>query len=348
MRRQHTVENKEPRPPELTREEVVAHLAAQSRPQSIREIAHGMDLKHRGRRYLPRIIQQLKKAGEVEEIHGGRYRLPGSKSTKAARPALPAEKFAESGKPAEATKPASAHASAETSAGSSDAKPRRARDPNLIAGRLVAHRDGYGFVVPDEPIPGVDGDLFIGQDNMEDAMNGDRVFARILRRRSDGRAEGRIVQIAERQHATIVGLFRYGPHGNVVLPYDIRLHHEIVIPPGEEFTPALREKLRTATGGDPAANRRLRLSELDGAVVNVQITRYPKAGLAPSGRVIEILGRPGEIGVDVEIIIRKHQIPQTFPDEVIAEAHATPQQVSAADLGGREDFRALSIVTIDG
>ena len=64
----------------------------------------------------------------------------------------------------------------------------------------------------------------------------------------------------------------------------------------------------------------MRLQELDGAVVNVEITRYPKGGLAPAGRVIEILGRPGDIGVDVEIIIRKHHLPHIFPAEVIAEA----------------------------
>ena len=121
---------------------------------------------------------------------------------------------------------------------------RRSADPNLIAGRIVAHRDGYGFLVPDKPIPRVDGDLFIGRDNLGDAMHGDRVLARIERRRADGRAEGRMVQIVEREHPTIVGLFRYGPHGNVVLPYDTRIQHEVAIPPGDELTPELREKAR--------------------------------------------------------------------------------------------------------
>jgi ribonuclease R len=341
MRRKHTIENKQPRPADLTREEVIAHLAAQSKPASIREIAHGMDLKHRGRRFLPRIIQQLKRAGDIEEIHGGRYRLTGSKSSQ--RPALPQSKFAEVSAPA----PSQAKATA-TAAAAAPAAPRRAGDPNLISGRLVAHRDGYGFVVADEPMPGVEGDLFIGHDNIEDAMHGDRVLARILRRRSDGRAEGRIVQIVEREHPTIVGLFRYGPHSNMVLPYDIRIHHEILIRPGDELTPTLREKLRASPGGGSASARRARFTELDGAVVNVEITRYPKAGLAPEGKVIEILGRPGEIGVDVEIIIRKHQIPYSFPGEVVAAAQATPQQVSESELAGREDFRALPIVTIDG
>ncbi len=90
------------------------------------------------------------------------------------------------------------------------------------------------------------------------------------------------------------------------------------------------------------------MPELDGAVVNVELTRFPKGGLAPTGRVIEILGRPGDIGVDVEIIIRKHHLPNIFPDEVQREAHATQTQVAERDLAGRRDFRNLPIVTIDG
>ncbi|MGC2663679.1 MAG: RNB domain-containing ribonuclease, partial [Candidatus Acidiferrales bacterium] len=180
-----------------------------------------------------------------------------------------------------------------------------------------------------------------------DAMHGDHVLARIVRRRADGRAEGRVVQIAERQHPTLVGLFRYGPHGNVVLPYDTRILHEVIIPSGAELTPVLLEKLGVAPGALAFVSR-TRLPELDGAVVNVEITRFPKGGLAPSGRVIEILGRPGEIGVDVEIIIRKHHLPHIFPGEVHAEARATQQTVAAADIAGRRDFRHLPIVTIDG
>jgi ribonuclease R len=183
---------------------------------------------------------------------------------------------------------------------------------------------------------------------MADAMHGDRVLARIERRRADGRAEGRVVQIRERENPTLVGLFRYGPHGNMVLPYDTRILHEVMIPPGDELTLELRAKLGATEGGAATNVRRLRLPELDGAVVNVQITRYPKGGLAPVGRVLEVLGRPGEIGVDVEIIIRKHHLPHIFSDEVLAEARTTQQQVSQSDLQGRRDFRDLPIVTIDG
>src|SRR5215472_5944748 len=149
MRRRHTIEPRQPRPPEVDGKQVLAHLAKLSKPVSIREIAHGMDLKHRGRRFLPRLIQQLKKKGEIEELSGGRYRLAGQKTT-----------------PRDGASPQQVSARATVS-------PKRVRDPNLVSGRIVAHRDGYGFVVPDEPMPRVEGDLFIGPDNLGDAMHGD-------------------------------------------------------------------------------------------------------------------------------------------------------------------------------
>jgi len=330
---------KEPHPSQVSEEQVISYLSSISQPESIRQIAHGMELQHHGRRFLPRIIQYLKSRGDVEEIRGGQYRLPESKqSSRAAQKAK---------KPAAAESQKAADADSESATGTGAA--RRSSDPNLVSGRIVAHRDGYGFLVPDKPIPRVEGDLFIGRDAMADAMHGDRVLARVERRKADGRAEGRIVQVLERENPTVVGLFRYGSHGNVVLPYDTRIQHEVTIPPGDELTPELREKAgSTQAGGAAASHRRLRLPELDGAVVNVEITRYPKGGLAPAGRVIEILGRPGDIGVDVEIIIRKHHLPHIFPAGVVAEAKSEPQRVSEADLRGRRDFRALPIVTIDG
>ena len=339
----------EPREEHVNAGDVLAHLASLSKAASIREIAHGMGLKHHGRRFLPRVIQKLKKRGEIEETYGGRYKLADQKTNQ-----KPNQKSdSKQQQPANASA-ASAHATgAQTEQGTATdaqfaaAASRRARDPNLISGRIIAHRDGYAFLVPDHPIPGVDGDLFIGRDSLGDAMHGDRVLGRIVRRRPDGRAEGRVVQIVTREHPTVVGLFRYGPHGNHVLPYDVRLQHEVLIPPGDELTPELRAKLGPEAQ-QPPANRRLRLPELDGAVVNAEITRFPRSGLAPMGRVIEILGRPGDIGVDVEIIIRKHHLPHEFPEEVIAAAKATPPQVAENDLRGRRDFRDLPIVTIDG
>jgi ribonuclease R len=328
----------ESRPPEVSPELVLAHMATLSEPASIRQIAHGMELKHHGRRFLPRVLHRLKKSGDVEETRGNRYKLPGAKETQKAatkrkdRESASAKTAAQPQGRLEKQQPISAPPS------------KRGHDPNLIPGRIVAHREGYAFLVPDSPIRGIDGDLFIGRDNLGDAMNGDRVLGRVERRRPDGRAEGRVVQIVGRQHPTLVGLFRYGPQGNVVLPYDTRILHEVLIPPGDELTPALRQKL----GTESLASRRLRLPELDGAVVDVEIKRYPKGGLAPVGRVLEILGRPGEIGVDVEIIIRKHHLPHIFPDEVLAEARNEKQEVAESELAGRRDFRDLAIVTIDG
>src|SRR6202041_3350503 len=353
---------------EVTPELVLAHLATLSQPASTRHIAHGMGLKHRGRRYLPRVLQKLKKHGEVEETQRGRFRLAGTKHAKkeaagqaaaakrvrAANVAAASASLEHETPSADAGAVGGGHAAAgdatrAASTAKSNVTSGRGRDPNLVSGRIVAHRDGYAFLVPDSPMPRVEGDLFIGRDGMGDAMHGDRVLARIERRRADGRAEGRVVQIVQREHPTIVGLFRYGPHGNVVLPYDVRILHEVIIPPGAELTPELREKAGEAASGSGAVpNSRTRYPELDGAVVNVELTRFPKGGLAPAGRVIEILGRPGDIGVDTEIVIRKHHLPHEFAADVLAEAHAMPQQVSEEDRRGRRDFRDLPIVAIDG
>ena len=314
------------RPPsrheEVDESALLAHLGSASRPESIREIAVALNLRHWGRRALPKVLSRLKRSGDVDESHG-RFRLIGKRSDRKPPTQLPVS-----------------------------SPPRESRstrqDPSLISGRLVAHRDGYGFVVPDQPIPRMEGDLFIRSDGMHDAMHGDRVLARIARRHPDGRFEGRIEKITVRAHSTVVGLFRYGPHGNVVLPYETRIAHEIIIPPGEELTPVLREKLKSTSVESARPNRRLRLPELDGAVVDVELMRYPRGGAAPAGRVVEILGRHGEMGVDVEIVIRKHHLPHIFPDEVLAQARSTPQQVRPEDLAGRRDFRNLPIVTIDG
>jgi len=309
---------------EIPESALLAYLSRSHHPQSVREIAAGMELRHWGRRALPKVLSQLKHRGDVEEKHG-KFRLAGTRPERKLAPAV----------------------APHVPAAAERERHFRRHDASVIAGRLVAHRDGYGFVVPDHPVARMDGDLFIPASAMSDAMHGDRVFARIVRRNPGGRFEGRIEEITARENPTVVGLFRYGPQANVVLPYETRIAHEIIIPPGDELTPALREKLRlTADSG--RSSRRLRLPELDGAVVDVQLTRFPRAGAAPVGRVLEILGRHGEMGVDVEIVIRKHHLPHVFPPEVVAETRAIAPEVRAQDVAGRRDFRHLPIVTIDG
>ncbi len=319
----------EPRSP-VTEADVLAHLSRSRRPQSIREIAAALDLRHSGRRALVKLARKMKKRGEIHEYPNGRVALP--KEKQGAEHAAPPQK----GTP---------HRHAAQPRGESAATLRP--EVNQLTGRLVAHRDGYGFVVPDVPRKDLDGDLFIGRDALGDAMHGDHVLAQIERRSrfagGAARAEGRILRVIDRAQSTVVGLFRYGPRGNTVAPYESRLLQEIIIPPGDELTPELQTKM-----GHHPPRRGLRLPELDGAVVNVELTRFPRGGVAPAGRVIEILGRPGDFGVDVEILIRKHHLPHQFSEEVLVEAAAAAHPVGDAERVGRRDFRDLPIVTIDG
>ncbi|MGB6544824.1 MAG: VacB/RNase II family 3'-5' exoribonuclease, partial [Candidatus Acidiferrales bacterium] len=305
--------------------------------------AAAMGIRHSGRRALAKMIPGLKRRGEIVEIRNGRFKLAEdrdaqqSRKDKSQRPDRSQRGAPETNRSAH---PGPAPAS------SARKSPDQTNLSNVIEGRLVAHRDGYGFVVPAKPIPGMEGDLFIGAGRMGDAMHGDRVLARIDRGRSragGARQEGSIVRVVDRAHATIVGIFRYGSAGNSVAPYESRLQQEIIIPPGQELTPELRAKL-----GPQPPRRGVRLPELDGAVVNVELTRFPQSGVAAAGRVIEILGRPGEMGVDIEIIIRKHHLPHRFPEDVLEEARTVAQSVGEAERAGREDFRELPIVTIDG
>ncbi len=333
----------EPRAP-VTEAEVLAHLATSRKPLSLREIAAALGLRHSARRALVKLARKMKMRGEIHEYPNGRVGLPKEKQgAQFAQPPKEREPQRHGSAPR-----STAHQGPHQETRQETRPPVRA-DANQLTGRLVAHRDGYGFVVPDAPRKDLDGDLFIGRDAIGDAMHGDHVLASIERRKrygdgaGPGRAEGRILRVIGRAHATIVGLFRYGSRGNTVAPYESRLLQEIIIPPGDELTPELQAKL-----GQHPPRRGVRLPELDGAVVNVEMTRFPRGGVAPSGRVIEILGRPGDFGVDVEILIRKHHLPHEFSAEVLAESAAVAQPVGDAERAGRRDFRDLPIVTIDG
>ena len=332
-----------PRPSHLNPDDILRFLQVNADPASAGEISRALHLRKPDQRSLFKMLGKLKKRGAIDEVPGGRYRLGDRKAGHSSR----REGHREAPREAD-TRVAIAHADHKVAAGSRE---NLGRDE--VRGRLVLHHDGYGFVVPDKPVPELDGDVFIPRLAIEDAMHGDHVVAKIQRRTgfSDRhRAEGRIIRVLERAHPSVVGLFRYGPRFNIVLPYDTRLQHEVEIPFGEELTPALREKLQL---GDPKdlrnrGKRIPRLDELDGAVVNIEILRFPRAGTAPSGRVLEILGRPGELGVDTEIIIRKHHLPHEFSRAVLAEADHRAQLPAEQELREREDFRRLPIVTIDG
>src|SRR5512140_472526 len=108
-----------------------------------------------------------------------------------------------------------------------------ARGADFVAGRLVRHRDGYGFVIPDEPLPKVAGDVYIDAYGMRDAMHGDHVLVKLGSVDERGRASGKIQKILERVHATLVGQFHVARTGNYVAPADERVREEILIPPNE-------------------------------------------------------------------------------------------------------------------
>jgi ribonuclease R len=249
------------------------------------------------------------------------------------------------------------------------ALPQAAADKNLVAGRLTMHRDGFGFVIPDSKSlsPSLKarlaGDIFIPPHLIGNAMHGDLVLVDISNVRPDGRAEGRIVRPVVRAHPTVVGVFHYGTRRNFVTPMDAKITQEILIAPGMERPEAglpsgpsspepqkpQRKKTKSVDRvlGDEAA-RPAAWDDLEGLVVDVEITDWPSPTQNPRGRVIEILGREDDFGVDVEITIRKYHLPHRFPDAVIDEAQDAPSVISAQELQRRRDFRALPIVTIDG
>ncbi len=211
-------------------------------------------------------------------------------------------------------------------------------------GRLRMHRDGYGFVIPDRPLANVEGDIFIPREEAGRAMHGDRVVARMGRMDSGGRVSGEIVKVLTRAQATVVGEFRVRGRGNFVEPHDERVRQWIEIPEGMERPAREAGVDRIGAAGEAAEA----IEDLDGMIVNVEILEFPEDGERAVGRVIEVLGRTGDFGVDVEIMIRKHHIPHRFPEAAVEEARRAPGAVAEAETAGRRDFRGLDIVTIDG
>jgi len=196
---------------------------------------------------------------------------------------------------------------------------------DLVVGKLDGHPSGFGFVAPERPVEGLARDIYVAEHNMQEAMHGDRVVVRIERYREDGRAEGKIVQVLERAATTVVGRYVVDASGlGFVSPFDKRLTTDIQIPRGET---------RDAEPGE---------------MVTVEVTRWPTPTRGPAGRIVEVLGDINDPGVDTEIILRKHGIPDEHGPEAIAEAKRIGSAVKEKDIAGRTDFRDRAVVTIDG
>jgi ribonuclease R len=219
-----------------------------------------------------------------------------------------------------------------------------ANNREYVSGRVSIHRDGYGFLIPDRPLPGVTGDIYLSRDAARNAMHGDRALVRITHSGPAGRAEGEIRKILKRAHPSVVGEFRITKSGFWVVPHDERLRDWIGIP--LEFTiPAVPDR-HDRIGPPP-----IEISDpgqMDGMIVNAEVLDYGEEDDHPIGRVIEVLGNPDDFGIDVEIVIRKHHLPNRFPPDVLEQAQAVPPTIVESELKGRRDFRDLPIVTIDG
>ena len=190
-------------------------------------------------------------------------------------------------------------------------------------GVLSAHPDGYGFVTP-EPAAEDGADIYIPQEDRLGAMHRDRVAVRISGRGRFGRTRGQITRILERAHTKVVGTFRIHGTRGVVVPAEAKLPQPIRIP-SDAYCGAV-----------------------DGQKVVCEITQYPTGYKDPVGRVDEVLGFADDPGVDTQVLLRKHGIPDTFSDATVAEARRAPSTVTEADVNGRIDLRNVPMVTIDG
>ena len=237
------------------------------------------------------------------------------------------------------------------------ALPAAASRHDLIAGRLDVHRNGFGFVRPEARQASGDDDIFIPPNEMNGAMQGDQVLVQLAPPRADGRRSGSIARVLTRRNPTVVGIFRYAlqehAQGNTVVPIDERVTQAVLIPFGLEVAPALADGTphrvvgKHAPGKHAPGKRDGPPTNLEGMVVDVEITDWPTPSRPARGRVIEVLGRPDDFGVDVEIVIRKHHLPHVFPQNVLEEARAVAH-LDEKEAGQRRDFRGLPIVTIDG
>src|SRR5206468_3709355 len=190
---------------------------------------------------------------------------------------------------------------------------------DLVTGRVEGHPDGYGFVIAEEGA-----DLYLGPHEMRKVLHGDRVMVRESGVDRRGRKEGTIVEVIERVNARVVGRL-HGERGFLfVQPAERRISQTILIAP------------------EDVGNARV------GQVVVAELTVQPDGHTQPIGRVVEVLGEAADPGIEIEIALRKHELPFKFSAQAEALAAKFPPVPRPGDLGGREDLRSLELVTIDG
>ncbi|SIS04095.1 RNAse R [Aquipseudomonas alcaligenes] len=191
---------------------------------------------------------------------------------------------------------------------------------DLIRGRISGHRDGFGFMVPDD---GSD-DLFLSPAQMRLVFDGDRVLARVAGLDRRGRREGAIVEVIERAHETIVGRYFEEAGIGFVEADNPKIQQEVLVTPGR-------------TGGARI-----------GQFVAIKITHWPTARFQPQGDIVEVIGNYMAPGMEIDVALRSYDIPHVWPEAVVKEARKLKPEVEEKDKEHRVDLRHLPFVTIDG
>ncbi|UUY09983.1 ribonuclease R [Pseudomonas sp. J452] len=191
---------------------------------------------------------------------------------------------------------------------------------DLIRGRISGHRDGFGFLVPDD---GSD-DLFLSPAQMRLVFDGDRALARVSGLDRRGRREGAIVEVIERAHETIVGRYFEEAGIGYVEADNPKIQQEVLVTPGRH--------------GEAKV----------GQFVAIKITHWPTARFQPQGDIVEVVGNYMAPGMEIDVALRSYDIPHVWPEAVVKEAHKLKPEVEEADKEKRVDLRHLPFVTIDG
>jgi len=195
---------------------------------------------------------------------------------------------------------------------------------DLIAGTVQGHPDGFGFLIPDDKTKTNGEDLFLGPKEMSQVMHGDRVMVRMSGLDRRGRPEGKIVEVLERRTQRLVGRVIRTAGVTIVAAEDKRVNQDILIP------------------------YHLDMQAKPGQVVMVELTEQPSLHAQPMGKVVEVLGNYADSGMEIEIALRKHNLPYQFSAEAVRLAESYPKLVQPADYKDRIDSRELPLITIDG
>ena len=189
-----------------------------------------------------------------------------------------------------------------------------------VEGAVQGHRDGHGFLVRDDH----EADVYLSPQEMRAVLHRDRVKVRIIRYDRKGRPEGRILEILERKKAPIIGRLLHESGIWLVAPEDKRYGQDIMVP---------KNGLANATAGQ---------------VVAIELTEPPSLYSQPMGRVTEVLGEIDDPGMEIEIAVRKYEVPHRFSPETLAQAASLPDKIRPVDRKQRIDLTDVPLVTIDG